>query len=79
MLVRIIEIIRLKICLQHPIQNEDQLVEGPRLTTAKVVNTARLRIEGANRSIDHILHINKIAALFSVFEDPWTLAGAHLL
>ena len=77
--MRVIEIIRLKICLQRAIQNKDQLVEGSGLAAAEVVNATRLRIECANGSIHYILHINEIASLFAMFENTWALAGAHLL
>src|SRR5436309_8445352 len=79
MCMRIIEIIRLKVCLQRAIQNKNQLVKRSGLTAAEIINPTRFRIERANRSIDHILHVNEVTPLLAVFENAWALARGHLL
>src|SRR5213078_2839898 len=79
MRMRIIEIIRLKICSQHKIQNKNKLVKGSGLAAAEIIDPAVAGIERANRAIDHILHVNEIASLFTVLKNPWSFPGPHLL
>src|SRR6266567_7581188 len=72
----VIEVIRLKVCLQRAIQNKNQLVKRSGLTAAEIINPTHIRIERANRSIDHILYVNEVTLLLAVFENAWALARA---
>jgi hypothetical protein len=77
--VWVIDVIGLKTCAKAFVKNIDQFVKRARLARAKIINSARLRIERANAAFDGVLHVNKVALLFAVFENARVLAGFHLL
>src|SRR5207248_3751692 len=79
MLVRIIDVIRLKICAEAFVEDVDQFVKRTRLAGSEIINPARLRIERADAALYRVLHVNKIALLLAMFENARPLASLHLL
>src|SRR5437870_6584655 len=79
MRMRVIDVIRLKICTETFVKNINEFIERARLARAEIVNAARLRIQRADAPFDRVLHVNKIALLFAMLENARPLAGLHLL
>src|SRR6266498_3354724 len=50
-----------------------------RLASAEIINPARLRIDRADAAFDSVLHVNKVAFLLAVLENPRSVTGLHLL
>src|SRR5207302_10705174 len=77
--MRILDVIGLKFRSETFIERVDQFVERARLAGAEIVDSALLRFQRENASLDHVFHINEIALLVALFENARPLARLHLL
>src|SRR5688572_14121075 len=75
--VRVFEVVRLEVGLEHAVELRDDLVERPAPPGAGVEGAALVRGERFHVRLHDVVDVNEIPLLLAGREDPRALAGAH--